>query len=86
MASSTPLRIWCNATLPDDAMRVLREGTAKHELLMAENLASSNLRSSPSDEQFTCAEVAFGQPDPAAMLAGALPLRWAHLTTEGSTR
>ncbi len=86
MPSSSSLRIWCNASFNEDAMRILREGTAQHELLMAGNLASSILRSSPSDEQFARAEVAFGQPDPAAILSGAAPLRWAHLTTAGYTR
>ena len=67
-------------------MRVLREGTAHHELLIAGNLASSILRSSPSDEQFKIADIAFGQPDPAAMLNDSPSLRWAHLTTAGYTR
>src|SRR5476651_1424792 len=86
MASSSSLRIWCNAAFNDEAMRVLRDGTAHHELLIAGNLASSILRSSPSDEQFARADVAFGQPDPAAVLGAAPQLRWAHLTTAGYTR
>lgn len=83
---TTPLRIWCNTVFNDEASHVLREGTAKHELMIAQSFASSILRSSPSDAQFATAEIAFGQPDPAATLADAPKLRWVHLTTAGYTR
>lgn len=83
---TTPLRIWCNTVFNDEASHLLREGTAKHELMIAESFASSILRSSPSDAQFARAEIAFGQPDPAAILKDAPDLRWVHLTTAGYTR
>ncbi len=83
---SERLRIWCNTAFNEAAMQVLRDGTARHELLVAQNLASSVLRSSPSDEHFATAEIAFGQPDPAAILGASPKLRWAHLTTAGYTR
>lgn len=83
---TAPLRIWCNTVFDDEASHVLREGTAKHELMIAESFASSILRSSPSDANFATAAIAFGQPDPAAILADAPNLRWVHLTTAGYTR
>jgi phosphoglycerate dehydrogenase-like enzyme len=86
MATSSILRIWCNAPFNDEAMRLLRDGTSRHELMVAGSLASSILRSSPTDEQFARAEIAFGQPDPAAILKDAPKLRWAHLSTAGYTR
>ncbi len=86
MTSSSSLRIWCNTVFNDEATRLLREGTSKHELILSESKASSILRSSPSDANFATAEVAFGQPDPAAILGGAPHLRWVHLTTAGYTR
>ncbi len=83
---SKPLRIWCNAAFPADAMEILRAGTAQHELIRAETLASSVLRSSPTDPNFASAEVAFGQPDPGAMLGAGPQLRWVQLTTAAYTR
>ena len=83
---AAPLRIWCNTVFNDDASRLLRDGTTKHELLIAQSFASSILRSSPSDAQFATAQIAFGQPDPAAIVRDAPDLQWVHLTTAGYTR
>lgn len=80
-------RIWCNTAFSGEALEELRAGTAGHTLLLSAGAAASVLASSPVDEQFGSAQIAFGQPDPAAILAGGAPqLRWIHLTTAGYTR
>ena len=66
-------------------MRLLREGTARHQLVQAKELASSILHTSGADPGITEADIVFGQPDPAALLQHA-NIRWVHLTTAGYTR
>lgn len=80
-----PLRIWCNADLPDNAARLLREGVGQHELVLARNRTTSNLTSAAADETMDTADIAFGQPDP-DHAARTQRLRWIHLTSAGYTR
>lgn len=77
--------IWSNATLPGSAELLLSDFTAAHELVVAARPSASNLVSGPGDTSIMDAEVVFGQPDPAAVVA-APKLRWVHLTSAGYTR
>lgn len=78
--------IWCNTAFTGEALAELQAGTAGHSLHVAASAAASVLASSPVDAHFDRAQIAFGQPDPAAILGGAGELRWVHLTTAGYTR
>lgn len=87
MHTSETRRIWCNTAFRGEALAELQAGTADYELVLSAGAAASVLASSPVDEHFASAHIAFGQPDPAAILAGGAPrLRWVHLTTAGYTR
>ncbi|MBS0657097.1 MAG: D-2-hydroxyacid dehydrogenase [Verrucomicrobia bacterium] len=87
MTTSESGRIWCNTAFAGEALAELRAGTAGHELVLSAGAAASVLASSPVDEHFAAAQIAFGQPDPAEILGGGAPqLRWVHLTTAGYTR
>ncbi len=81
----TPLNIWCNAHFPADAVHLLEQGTVGHHLLWSNQRHASNLSAGGPDTQLAEADIAFGQPDPASLLA-APKLRWAQLTTAGYTR
>jgi phosphoglycerate dehydrogenase-like enzyme len=69
--------VWCNADLPEPARERLREGVAAAGCQL--HLVSA------SAEGLNEADVAFGQPDPNAVLTSAR-LRWVHLTSAGYTR
>lgn len=71
--------------MPPDALAVLQEGTAGHQLLFPQTLATSVLAKSEIDPQFAAADIAFGQPDPAA-IAQASQLKWIHVSSSGITR
>ena len=70
---------------PPAATQQLREGTARHELILARNLTASNLSTAETDPAVFDADIIFGQPDPGA-LGKATKLRWAHLTSAGYER
>ena len=86
------MRIWCNHPFPPDAARLLREGTARHELTLYQRDTSLPPERDAADPvPATGAEVLFGQPDPAALLSVGGPsngslLRWVQLTSAGYTR
>ncbi len=79
------LRIFVDVPMPPDVLDSLRKATAGHELLLPAAPASSVLAQAESDPQLLTANVAFGQPDPAA-LARAESLRWVHISSSGITR
>ncbi|MCI0673065.1 MAG: D-2-hydroxyacid dehydrogenase, partial [Myxococcaceae bacterium] len=79
-----PLTLFCDTTFPEDAERLLREGTAGHRLLRGEG-QRSNLAERGTEPALQNADVAFGQPAVADVL-GAPRLRWVHLTSAGYTR
>ncbi len=83
--SSSALRIWCNAVFPESAKKLLRDGTAHHQLVWAESLAPSILHVAGADAAIAEADIVFGQPDPKALMENA-NIRWVHLTTAGYTR
>lgn len=78
------LTIWTNAQLPENAARLLAERIAPHRLVYAAEMSASNLATSAGDSSLAEAEVAFGQPDAAQVMASA-KLRWVHLTSAGYT-
>jgi phosphoglycerate dehydrogenase-like enzyme len=78
----TPLTIWCNAHVPDAARARLVESTRAHRLLVPASGLVAPSGSGVVDPALAEADVAFGQPAPAQVLA--LPrLRWLHLSSAG---
>ena len=70
---------------PDPLARMLREGAAPHELVLAGKLIDVNLADGHPDPLLDHCDAAFGQPDPAANLHSPR-LRWIHLSTAGYER
>jgi phosphoglycerate dehydrogenase-like enzyme len=79
------LRIYLDFIAPPDIMQMLREGTAGHELVFPEKPVCSVLAKAEPDPALATVDVAFGQPDPAA-IADATKLRWIHVSTSSITR
>jgi len=70
---------------PAAATEVLKKGVLPHQLIFARSLSASNLDAGAPDPQLEEADVAFGQPNPEALLN--LPLlKWVHLTSAGYER
>src|SRR6185503_1215083 len=70
---------------PAAATELLKKGVLPHELIFARSLQASNLDAGAPDPQLAEADVAFGQPNPDALLD--LPnLKWVHLTSAGYER
>ncbi|MCI0573679.1 MAG: D-2-hydroxyacid dehydrogenase [Myxococcaceae bacterium] len=84
MNTPVPLNLFCDTDFPEDAERLLREGTAGHRLLRAAG-QRSNLAERGTEPALQNADVAFGQPAVADVL-DAPRLRWVHLTSAGYTR
>ena len=79
------MNIYVDLALPADALAVLQEGTAGHQLLFPRTPASSVLAAPEADARFSVADIAFGQPDPKA-IAEAHSLKWIHVSSSGITR
>jgi len=79
------LKIFCDARLPDNAAKLLREGVGPHELVFPATLAASVLGKSGLDPAFAQVDIAFGQPD-LANIQLSTRLRWMHLTSASFTR
>jgi phosphoglycerate dehydrogenase-like enzyme len=79
------LRIFVDLALSPEALTLLRDGAAGHELLFPQKPASSVLDKPETDPQLFTADVAFGQPDPKA-IAQTTRLKWIHISTSGITR
>jgi phosphoglycerate dehydrogenase-like enzyme len=79
------LKIFCDLAADDATLTLLKEGVAPHELLFAAAPAPSVLSKSQSDPALADADIAFGQPDAAAVL-NASKLRWLHISSAGYTR
>jgi len=79
------LSIWYNMNYPAAATELLKRGVSPHQLVFARSLSASNLDAGAPDPQLEGADVAFGQPNPEALLN--LPrLKWVHLTSAGYER
>jgi phosphoglycerate dehydrogenase-like enzyme len=78
-----PLTIFSDLALDQTGATLLARGVAPHVLVRADRTPSSVLASSASS--LDGVDVAFGQPDPARVLASGT-LRWMHVTSAGYTR
>jgi phosphoglycerate dehydrogenase-like enzyme len=79
----TTLTIFSDLRLDDAETAALREGLAPHVLVRAERSPSSVLSSVPYS--LDGVDIAFGQPDPASVLASDT-VRWVHVTSAGFAR
>ncbi|HEX8237166.1 MAG TPA: D-2-hydroxyacid dehydrogenase [Abditibacteriaceae bacterium] len=79
MMNTQPLSIWTNVSFPEPAMQLLRDGASGHKLIFARDLSTQDALAALRE-----ADVAFGQPDAATVMASAR-LRWAHITSAGYT-
>ena len=79
------LTIWCNATLGEPALKLLRAEIAPHRLVFSSTPAASVLDAGRPDTTLASADVAFGQPDPDSLIQ-AQRVRWVHITSAGFTR
>jgi phosphoglycerate dehydrogenase-like enzyme len=80
-----PLQIFCSTSFTGDALQLLQSGVAPHRLIFSQQPAGSILEQSQPEPAFALADIAFGQPDIAAILESER-LRWVHLTSAGYTR
>ena len=85
MPTPTALRIWCNYPLDEPAVRLLREGTRGHELVLHEPPDDAETVRDAADAPPEDAEILFGQPDPEGLVANA-HVRWVQLSSAGYTR
>jgi phosphoglycerate dehydrogenase-like enzyme len=79
------MTIWCNGKFSEAAMARLREGAARHRLVLAAGAQASVLAEGSPDPQFASAEIAFGQPAPSDCIRSE-KLLWAQLSSAGYTR
>jgi phosphoglycerate dehydrogenase-like enzyme len=79
------LRIFVDFTPAPDVLELLRDGTRGHELVFAAKPAISVLDRPSPDPQFATVDIAFGQPDPHAIV-GAPRLKWVQISSSGITR
>lgn len=80
-----PLRIFVDIAAPEDTFEMLRDGTRAHDLIFPSKPAVSVLAQAEPDPQLFSAQVAFGQPDPAAV-AEAHHLKWIQISSSSITR
>jgi phosphoglycerate dehydrogenase-like enzyme len=78
------MKIWTNAEYPEGPMGALRDGVGSHDLVVAEDRVPILGAGGPS-EGLSTAEVAFGQPDPAQLIASE-HIRFVQITSAGYTR
>ncbi len=78
-------RIFSDSPLGKTAARILREGTAPHEIIVPQKSLSSILAKPEADPAFSLADIAFGQPD-LESIASSERLKWIHISTAGFTR
>ncbi len=79
------LKIFVDFALTPQALELLRASAAGHELLFPSNPSTNVLAKSSLDPLFFEADVAFGQPEPDAIVQ-APKLRWIHVSSSGITR
>lgn len=79
------LNIFVDFAMPPEVLQLLQSGTAGHRLLFPKKTISSVLARPKRDPLFATADIAFGQPDPAA-IADAPDLKWIQVSSSGITR
>jgi phosphoglycerate dehydrogenase-like enzyme len=80
-----PLRIFVDLATPPDVLEMLKAGTNGHQLVFPQKPISSVLAGPEPDPQFTTVDIAFGQPDPEAIVETP-NLKWIHVSSSGITR
>ena len=78
-------RIFADITAPATTLKLLREITEGHHLLLHSKPAASVLHKADPDPLLYTADIAFGQPDPEA-LVNAHQLKWIHVSSSSITR
>lgn len=81
---SKTFTIWSNASLPDNALALLQEGTKNHRLIFSDTVLT-NLQFGGPCEALEGVDIAFGQPD-APQVAAQENLKWVHVSSAGYTR
>jgi len=79
------LRIFVDLPASRDIRELLETATRGHQLVFPTTPASSVLAGGEPDPQFATTDIAFGQPEPAA-IAEAPCLKWVHISSSGITR
>ena len=79
------MKIFVDLKLSPTALETLRRETAGHELLFPQSPATSVLAQAGPDPRLFEADIAFGQPDPKAIVS-ASHLKWIHVSSSGITR
>ena len=82
------LTVFCNQKFPDEsANQALVEGVGRagHRLVYSRSITTSNLSAAAADPAIAEAAMAFGQPDPQAVIDSP-GLKWVHLTSAGYDR
>lgn len=79
------LRLWSNAPLDPAPTDLLRAGASAHHLVVAPPPDTRGSKSDAAGAVDPDAQVVFGQPEPASLLANP-NLRWVHLSSAGYTR
>jgi phosphoglycerate dehydrogenase-like enzyme len=83
--SMNRLKIFSDSPLTERATSLLVEGVAPHDIIFPGQVSASVLREAAPDPALTGADIAFGQPQVAGILAST-SLRWVHITSAGFTR
>jgi phosphoglycerate dehydrogenase-like enzyme len=79
------LRIFVDISAPEDTLQLLRNGAAGHEMIFSSMPAASVLAQAELDPQLLSADIAFGQPDPEAIVK-AHQLKWIQVSSSSITR
>ena len=79
------MKIFCDMKLAGEALRLLEQGVAPHQVVYPAIPAQSVLAQAAFDPAMAEADVAFGQPAVASVLA-AKRLRWVQVSSAGYTR
>jgi phosphoglycerate dehydrogenase-like enzyme len=85
MSAMNKLRIFVDFAVTPEVLELLQAGTQGHELVFPKTPVTSVLARAERDPQFATVDIAFGQPEPAA-IAEAGRLQWIHISTSGITR
>ena len=80
-----PFTIWTNYQFPSTVDSLFRAGVCAHRLIQSSQMQASNLIASAPDPAMAEADIVFGQPDPAALIA-CPNVKWVHLTSAGYDR
>lgn len=82
---NTTLKIFCDLAADSETLLALKRGVAPHEIALPAKPAPSVLSKSEPDSALADADIAFGQPDAAAVLQAGR-LRWLQISSAGYTR